>query len=170
MVKFKYFFVLYLIFLIGVSACSSPVQPAQTALSNTGSEPTRIVVRILNLDLAWTAIPTQTPVLPSSTQVPVLIPSATPQPSAVSQNATLIPTPSCFNRAEFVKHLTISDNTALEPAQIFMKSWQIKNTGTCIWTTDYALVFFSGDEMGAPPSISLPDSVQPGETITCRFR
>jgi hypothetical protein len=165
MIRIKPLVVIYLIFLIGVSACSSPIQTSQVVSNNTGSEPTRVVVRILNLDLALTALPTQTPVPPSATPEPVIIPSATPPPSVASQNATLTPTPSCFNRAEFVKHLTISDNTAMEAGQNFTKEWRIKNTGTCIWTTDYTLVFFSGEEMGAPPTISLTNPVQPGETI-----
>ena len=133
--------------------------------NNAGSVPTRVVVRILNLDLALTALPTQTPFHPSATPESVILPSATPLPALVSQNAALSPTQSCFNRAEFVKHLSISDNTALEAGQSFMKVWRIKNTGTCTWTTDYILVFFSGDEMGAPHSNSLPHPVVPGETI-----
>ena len=165
MVRFKPQTVIYLYFLIGICACSSNSQPEQPASNNVGSEPTRVVVRILNLDLALTALPTQTPVPPPDTPAPVVIPSATPLPTVLAQNATLPPTPSCANRAEFVKHLTISDNTALEAGQSFMKVWRIKNTGNCAWSTDYALVFYSGNEMGGPPSISLPNRVQPGETI-----
>jgi len=165
MVRIKPVSGIYLIFLMGISACSSPANNGKAVINDAATEPTRVVVRILNLDLALTALPTQTPVPPSATPEPVILPSVTPQPSAVSQNATLPPTPSCFNRAEFVKHLTISDNTALEAGQSFAKTWRIQNTGTCGWTTDYSLVFFSGEEMGAPPSTSLPHQVQPGETI-----
>jgi hypothetical protein len=154
-----------LIFIIAVAACSAPTQSAQLDPNITGSEPTRVVVRILNLDLALTALPTLTPVPLPATPVPVFLPSATPVPAAGSQNAALAPTPSCINQAEFVKHLTINDNTALEAGQSFMKAWRIKNTGTCIWTPDYVLIFYSGDEMGAPHSIALLHPVQPGETI-----
>ena len=165
MTRIKHLAVIYLIFLIGTSACSNAAQPGQVVSNTTGTEPTRVVVRILNLDLALTALPTQTPVPPSATPEPVIIPSATHQPSVVAPDVTLTPTPSCFNRGEFVKHLTISDNTALKAGQSFIKEWRIKNTGTCIWTTEYTLVFFSGDEMGAPPIVSLYNPVRPGETI-----
>jgi hypothetical protein len=154
---------LCLIFILTGAACSGPT--AQSNSNNALSEPTQVVVRILNLDLALTAFPTQTLVPPLATQVPMILPSATPLPAVISQNATLAPTPSCINRAEFVKHLTINDNTALEAGQSFMKAWRIKNAGTCIWTTDYVLIFYSGDEMGAPHSLSLFRPVQPGETI-----
>ncbi len=147
------------------AACSSPNQLAQSNSSNAGSAPTRVVVRMLNLDLALTALPTQTPVPLPPTPVPVILPSATPLPAAGSPDTTLAPTPSCINRAEFVKHLTINDNTALEAGQSFMKAWRVKNSGTCTWTTDYVLIFYSGDEMGAPHSLSLSRPVQPGYTI-----
>jgi len=165
MVRIKPVLGIYLIFLMGISACSNPPNNGKAVMNDAVTEPTRVVVRILNLDLALTSFPTQTPVSPSATPEPIILPSLTPQPSDVSKNATLSPTPSCFNRAEFVKHLTISDNTALEAGQGFAKSWRIQNTGTCGWTTDYSLVFFSGEEMGAPPSTSLPHQVLPGETI-----
>jgi hypothetical protein len=165
MTNIRPFAIIYLALLLGVSACSSSGQTGQIISNTASSEPTQVVVRILNLDLALTALPTQTPVPPTDTPEPVIIPSATPQPTVVAQNGALTPTPSCYNRAEFVKHLTISDNTALEAGQNFTKEWQIKNTGTCIWTTDYSLVFFSGEEMGAPSANNLSRPVQPGETI-----
>jgi hypothetical protein len=165
MPRIKNLSLLFLIFLIAGSACTSLAQSEQPVLENPGLESTQVVVRILNLDLALTALPTGTTALPSTTPEPVILPSTTPLPTTDFQDATLLPTPSCFNRAEFVKHLTINDNTALEAGQSFMKAGRVKNTGTCIWTTDYILVFYSGDEMGAPQSISLLHPVPPGEMI-----
>jgi hypothetical protein len=46
-----------------------------------------------------------------------------------------------------------------------MKTWRLRNTGTCSWTTAYSLVFTGGDQMGAPAAISLPRSVIPGQII-----
>jgi hypothetical protein len=161
--RLNYLAVLCIIFIIAGAACSAPTAPSNS--NNSGSESTRVVVRMLNLDLALTVLPTQTPVPPMATPVSVILPSATPLPVAVSQDVTPAPTASCINRAEFVKHLTINDNTALEAGQSFMKAWRIKNAGTCVWTTDYLLIFYSGDEMGAPHSLSLFRLVQPGDTI-----
>src|SRR5690606_1735985 len=47
----------------------------------------------------------------------------------------------------------------------FIKTWRLKNIGTCTWTADYAAVFVSGDAMGAPASQRLGTSVLPGQTI-----
>jgi hypothetical protein len=80
----------------------------------------------------------------------------------------LQPTRSCTNRAELIKHLNIFDNAALDAGQDFAKLWRIKNTGTCVWTTDYALAFYSGEQMGGQSSTPLPAVVQPGETVDLR--
>lgn len=165
MIRIKTLSAILLACLVGITACSGTSQTGEGVSNNNQSEPTRVVVRILNLDLPLITVPTETPLPPPPTPESVVIPSATPSPTSASQNVTLVPTPACFNRAEFVKHLTISDNSALEAGQNFTKEWRIKNTGTCVWTAAYTLVFFSGEEMGAPPSIPLAHSVQPGETI-----
>jgi hypothetical protein len=165
MTKFNSLYLFCLIFLIGISGCSSDNNTVGSNPMNPGLEPTRVVVRILNLDLVLTAFPTPTQTSPPPTPEPVILPSATPTPNMTSMSSTDVPTPACSNRAEFVKHLTVSDRTALEPGQIFVKMWQIRNTGTCTWDTDYTLVFYSGEKMGAPPSLPLDHAVSPGETI-----
>ncbi len=74
----------------------------------------------------------------------------------------------CSNQAEFVKHLSISYNTAIKPGEYFTKIWQIRNIGTCIWGTAYQLVFIGGEPMQAPESILLPHEVNPQETVDIR--
>jgi hypothetical protein len=69
------------------------------------------------------------------------------------------------NQASFVTDVSIPDNTHFNPSKTFTKTWRIKNTGSCTWTTSYKLVFDSGDSMGGPASISLPSSVAPNGTI-----
>ncbi len=99
--------------------------------------------------------PTQT--LPTDTPVPTDMPVPTIMPSQTE--------PPCTNQAEFVKSLSISDNTQLNPGTQFTKMWQIKNVGTCSWTVDYQFVMVSGDSMQAPTSVPLPHEVLPQETI-----
>jgi hypothetical protein len=43
----------------------------------------------------------------------------------------------------------------------FTKKWTIQNIGTCTWTTDYKLVFASGEQMGGPADLNLTQSVPP---------
>lgn len=94
--------------------------------------------------------PTQT--IPSATLIPTMIPSATP---------TSLPCDS----AKFVDDVTIPDDTSFTPGTTFTKTWRIKNTGSCTWTTGYAVVFDSGTSMGGPASKPLTGSVAPEQTV-----
>jgi hypothetical protein len=61
--------------------------------------------------------------------------------------------------------VTIPDDTRLLPGQSFVKTWRLRNSGTCPWTTDYALVLVSGNSMAAPAVVSLPRTVAPGGEV-----
>ncbi len=61
--------------------------------------------------------------------------------------------------------VTIPDDTQLKPGEEFTKVWRLQNAGTCTWTNEYALVWFSGEQLGAPLSIALQETVPPGATI-----
>lgn len=69
------------------------------------------------------------------------------------------------NRASFVGE-TVPDNTNFIVQKPFTKIWQIKNEGTCTWTSAYQLVFDSGERMGGPLAKPLTTgSVAPGERV-----
>ena len=51
--------------------------------------------------------------------------------------------------------VTIPDGTVINPGAAFTKTWRFTNVGTCNWTTDYTLVFYSGSKMGGPDSQAL---------------
>ncbi len=53
----------------------------------------------------------------------------------------------------------------VNPSQAFTKTWRLTNIGVCTWTTDYKLVFVSGDKMGSPDALNLPVVVAPGQTL-----
>jgi hypothetical protein len=100
---------------------------------------------------------------PSSTATPN--PTEPGQPTATS---TPVPTPivvGCTDQAAFVSDVTIPDNTNLLPGQSFVKTWRLRNTGTCTWDSTYALVFVGGDQMGGAFSVPLGRSVAPGQTV-----
>ncbi len=51
----------------------------------------------------------------------------------------------------------------MKPGQNFTKGWQVKNTGTCTWDSNYRLDFASGQQMGGQP-VAVSRQVAPGET------
>jgi hypothetical protein len=71
----------------------------------------------------------------------------------------------CTDRAQFIRDVTVPDGTRFEPGAAFTKVWQLRNVGTCTWTTSYSLVFDSGERMGAPESSNFANSVAPGQII-----
>jgi hypothetical protein len=74
----------------------------------------------------------------------------------------LTATEGCEAGSQYVADATIPDGTRLRPGERFVKSWRVKNTGTCDWHAGYELVFSSGEPMGGPESIPLP-AVAAGE-------
>ena len=99
---------------------------------------------------------TNTPQQPTNTTEP---PPATPTPS-------LTPTVTPCDQLSFVKDVTVPDETEFTPGEVFSKTWRLKNTGSCTWTSGYSLVFDSGDAMGASASQQLTTgTVAPGQEI-----
>jgi hypothetical protein len=83
------------------------------------------------------------------------LPGATPSASAAT----------CY-WAQFIADVTIPDGTSFAPNTAFKKTWRIKNIGTCAWNSnDVSLIFDSGEKMGAPASLALPTTVNPGATV-----
>ena len=71
----------------------------------------------------------------------------------------------CKNDMALVSE-TVLDGSEVTPGKPFLKTWTVRNTGTCTWTTAYKLVFSKGDLMGAQSPAPLPHAVAPGEEIT----
>jgi hypothetical protein len=108
-----------------------------------------------------TNFPTTSPTL----LVPTFTPTWTTTPIPPTRIVpSLTPVPVVCNSAQFVRDVTVQDNTPFGPDTTFAKTWRVKNTGSCTWTQDYSLVFVSGNAMGAK-NIVLPTKVGPGQTV-----
>ncbi len=100
------------------------------------------------------AAPTQTaPALPTLTPPPAASASATPNPDLPC------------NLAEFVSE-SVPDGSQFFPGSVFVKSWTLRNAGSCVWTTAYQLEYVSGN---IPDILSLQKltngAVAPGQTL-----
>lgn len=67
--------------------------------------------------------------------------------------------------AEFSADVSIPDGTDFDPGADFTKVWQLRNSGTNTWTTEYGLAFFTGEQMSAPGKVLISGNVPPGETV-----
>jgi hypothetical protein len=155
------------ILVVLISACSLGAKPTGTVTPTVDTVSTQVAGTLTAL--AILAGPSATPVTPTLTPTPA--PSETPRPTALPLPTLSFPTNTplpvnvvaCDNAA-YVSDVTIPDGTVMAPGQTFTKTWKIKNTGTCTWTTAYKLAFVSGNAMGGV-STALTASVAPGGTI-----
>ena len=96
--------------------------------------------------------------LPTSTS------TSTPLPTSTLQGTDEVsPTPSCY-RMLYVKDVTIPDNTAMTPAQVFTKTWLVENSGLCAWHPGFKLVLVGGVAMGGSP-FTLVQTANPGDRL-----
>jgi len=110
-----------------------------------------------------TAVPaTNTPAAPSApTNTPGL---SLPLATATTQPVVVAPTVGC-DAAQFITDVTIPDGTSYSAGATFIKTWRLKNIGSCTWNSSYALVFDSGTSLGGASSTPLASSVAPGGSI-----
>ncbi|RLD93533.1 MAG: hypothetical protein DRJ13_15585 [Bacteroidetes bacterium] len=99
---------------------------------------------------------------PGSSDPATSTPTSTPEADTPTPTNTPIP----CNLGRFVTDVTIPDGTTFEPGEVFTKTWRIKNTGSCAWTSGYDIVFSGGDAMSAPGSVQITSgTVNPGQNV-----
>jgi hypothetical protein len=157
-----------IILLLSALACNFPTRENISAPTPEGPEATFTALAqtlevILTQTAAATPEPTQETPVPTPTAPPTSAPTATFPP--LPTRTPVPPTPIPCDLAQFFGDVTIPDDTVFTPGQNFTKTWRLKNTGSCTWTTSYSIVFTSGDQMGAISSVNLPHNVGPGQTV-----
>jgi hypothetical protein len=150
---------------LALSACApAPAAPAPTqtvsaiytsaAGTFTAQEATEIASTPPTPVPSQTALPSPAPTTgAASTGLPVT--GGTAAPGGTS-GATC-------NNSLYINDATIPDGTVIAPNNTFTKTWTVKNTGTCAWTTAYKLVFITGEAMGgtsAPLTAAVPAGAQ----------
>jgi hypothetical protein len=87
----------------------------------------------------------------------------TPTPEVIiTPTLAVTAPPNCKDGAVLLRDVTIQDNTPVKPNEKFTKTWEFQNTGTCPWIK-YTLNFAAGDQMGAPLSAPIADTVPNGK-------
>jgi len=154
------FWTVLLLVALVLTACNYPgLEPTPDAFGTAAAETVAARLTESASDEPATDVPP-----PPATDTPDLVedePTDTPEP------ATATPTDEepC-DQALFITDVTIPDGTLFAPGTTFTKTWRLRNTGTCTWTSGYALIFQSGDVMDGPASAQLTSgTVGPSQTI-----
>ncbi len=76
----------------------------------------------------------------------------------------------CDDQLTFVDDVTVPDGTVFAPGEEIVKTWKVKNSGTCEWLSKYTIRQLSGSSMGAEQKQKL-HPIAPGENgdITITF-
>lgn len=82
-------------------------------------------------------------------------------PPTVSPTRT--PNP-CVVAARFIGDVTIPPGSVIQPGTTFQKTWQVQNTGSCIWINTYTIQNIRGGTLGATSPSPIPFT-QPNQTV-----
>ncbi len=160
-----------LLVLIALSGCKLAPETPPTPTMDVTQVYETVAAKLTQAQAAVTPTPTQsgtptpkpttgtplspaTAILPSPSATPTASPGGTTSPNDCNRAAAGIPI-----------DITIPDDTEMSPGESFIKIWKLENVGSCTWTLDYAASFFSGEQMGAPDSVPLGETVPPGQSV-----
>ncbi len=129
----------------GCAPASSPFQTS-VPLDLTGLAPGDYTVTANGITAAFTLKVAE----PASTATPT--PAAPPAPAGHP----------CTDAAAYITDVTSPDNVLFAPRTNFTKTWRLKNTGTCVWTSDYRVHHISGDDFTQQPGYPF---LQPGQRV-----
>lgn len=158
-----------LVVLIFTTSCNLPISSAPSPTLNVTQAYQTVEARLTQA-IAMTPLITLSPLPSLSATATTGLPSPTLASTATSVST---PLPTITTSAALCDQaapgspidVTIPDDTIMQPGQSFTKTWRLLNAGTCTWTSEYALVWFSGEQMGAPLTIPLNGEVAPGQMV-----
>ncbi len=91
-----------------------------------------------------------------SNSTPLILETQTPLPATA--------TPPCENNLVFMQDVTVPDGQHFLAGQPVVKTWQVRNDGSCAWVRGYSLRLVDGVAMGAIDRQALPEAV-PGDVV-----
>lgn len=161
----KLLFIIVALSFASLAGCNMPSDEAGTPTLNVTQAYQTVAARLTQA-IAQTPSPAITPSATPGDSVETS-PPATVEPSRTptTQGPTSTGAGATCDQAAFTSDVTVPDGTEMLPGQEFTKIWRLQNAGSCTWTSDYDLVHFSGDQLGAPASVPLSAQVSAGQTV-----
>jgi hypothetical protein len=151
-----------------IAACgpsATPAEPTPDIAAVRTSAASTVVSQFTLTAAAFTPTP---PPPPTDTAEPEASATATVTVPAVAQvtNAEGTTIALCDKYAWDLATVDVNvpDNTIMSPGQDFIKTWKIKNTGSCTWGEGYKMTYSYGDKMSGVPQ-ALPGAIAPGQEV-----
>ncbi len=156
-------------------SCTPPIVPGMdreepeislqySTVSALLTETAAVDIKTLTPDLPGATVQATKAAAETETPIPQTSPSAAPNVDQPAQSAT--PDIPCdLASAGKPIDLSIPDDTKLFPGQYFTKTWRLMNAGGCSWTENYAVVWFSGKQLGLTLAQPFEAPVMPGNAV-----
>lgn len=149
-----------------VSALLTQTEQAQTTPSQAAKvTPSPRITGRASKPVTWT--PTMEPPAVEEVVNTSTLPasSATPLEALNAHTSTADPLPCDLAQAGRPFDVTVPDDTQVKPGEYFTKTWRLVNGGNCVWDDQYAVIWFSGADMGTTHAQVFLSAVQPGESV-----
>jgi hypothetical protein len=127
-------------------AAEGQVQISVVAFDVNGSSSDAAAIT-LQVVASGAVLPTAT-TMAAATAVPGG-PTETPPPPVTTEAG-------CTLDSQYVTDVTIPDGTIMTLGAGFVKTWRVRNSGTCDWDAGFQLIFVGGNQMNGPANVSLP--------------
>ena len=157
-----------------IVACGSPpasVEPTPDVAVVRTSAAGTVVAQFTLTAAAFTptsAVPTNTSAS-EATAPAAATATATATGAVIAQvtNASGTPEALCDSLTYDVATVDVNvpDNTVLAPGQDFIKTWKVRNNGSCEWGAGYVLAYAGYTDQMSGQFVALTDVVQPGEEV-----
>jgi hypothetical protein len=164
--KRKMIFTSLLVILL-LAACGGQATPAEPT-PDVAAVRTSAASTVVSQFTLTAAVFTPTISAPLATEPPVVeeLPTATSETvvDAAGTPATPIPC-DLLNYDPVTVDVNVPDNTVMAPGQDFIKTWRVKNTGSCPWGAGYVLAYAGYDDDMDGQFIAFTEVVQPGQEV-----
>jgi len=149
-----------------ITACGSSNRPAE-ATPDVAAVRTSAASTVVSQFTLTAAAFTPTVSLPTETSAPLQTATATTQPLAQVTNASGTTVALCdlLSIEPATVDVNIPDNTVMTPGQDFIKTWRVKNNGSCPWGAGYKLVYAGYTNPMSGQFQPLTEVVQPGQEV-----
>ncbi|HJR82215.1 MAG TPA: NBR1-Ig-like domain-containing protein [Anaerolineales bacterium] len=155
-----------------IAACApSPAAEEQGPTPDIAAVRTSAASTVISEFTLTAAAFTPTPSLPTETAetsalTPAQTATATQQFAQVTDvSGTTIALCDLLNFDPATVDVNVPDGTTMTPGQDFIKTWRVKNNGSCPWDPDYELVYAGYADQMSGQFQPLTEVVQPGQEV-----
>lgn len=151
------------VLILAACAPAAPLEPTPDVMAIRTSAANTVVAEFTLTAAAFTPTsqPTETTEVEIPTETPTITLATDPTQIALGTPGVLCDDMN-FDLATI--DVTIIDGTTMPPGQEFIKTWKIKNNGSCAWGEGYGLLFSYGERMNGQ-AIPLGTLVESGQEV-----